>query len=246
MELGNHTYSHPDLHRMPLDDFEKDARPRRRDDEAAPRRRADRRSATSAIRFSTPGVSLEVKRGLEAFLAERGYTIAPVTHDNGEWIFAAAYANAGNARRRGGSEEGARGLRVRTWTPSSTTSSASRRRSSAREIPQILLIHANSLNADAYPELARMMRDRGYRFVPLAETLKDPVFRDTPDTFTGAGGISWLHRWALTRGGKDAVLPGRADGPEVRPGARRRRRRVAESSTNRRWPSAALSSYSCR
>ena len=43
-----------------------------------------------------------------------------------------------------------------------------------REIPQVLLIHANSLNADAYPELARMMKARGYRFVPLGEALEDP------------------------------------------------------------------------
>ena len=71
---------------------------------------------------------------------------------------------------------------------------------------QVLLIHANSLNADAYPDLARMMRARGYRFVPLGEAIADPAF-GSPDTFTGAGGISWLHRWALTRDEKGLVLP---------------------------------------
>ena len=34
------------------------------------------------------GRDLETKHALEAFLAEHGYRIAPVTIDNGEWIFA--------------------------------------------------------------------------------------------------------------------------------------------------------------
>ena len=56
-----------------------------------------------------------------------------------------------------------------------------------------------------------MMKKRGYVFVTLAEALEDPAFR-SPDTYTGAGGITWLHRWALTRGGRTAVLP---DEPQV-------------------------------
>jgi hypothetical protein len=75
-----------------------------------------------------------------------------------------------------------------------------------REIPQILLIHANSLNADAFGRLSAMMKARGYAYATLGEALEDPAYR-SPDTFTGAGGISWLHRWALTRGGKGLVLP---------------------------------------
>jgi len=205
MELGNHTYSHPDLHRIPLEDFEKDLV---RGEDTTKRLLSERGQTLRYFRhpFLHTGRSLEVKHGLEEFLAERGYEIAPVTHDNGEWIFAAAYADAGNA-----GDAATRKRVLEAYVPYMGAKFDYFERESktlfSREIPQILLIHANSLNADAYPELARMMKDRGYRFIPLAEALKDPVFRDTPDTYTGAGGISWLHRWALTRGGKTLVLP---------------------------------------
>ena len=75
------------------------------------------------------------------------------------------------------------------------------------EVRQILLIHANALNADALPELLGMMKRRGYSFISLGEALKDPAYA-LPDGYTGGGGISWLHRWAIALGGKAAVLPG--------------------------------------
>lgn len=212
MDLGNHTYSHFDLHRIPLDDFEKDAA---RGEDVTKKLLGARKRTLRYFRhpFLHTGRSLEVKRGLETFLAGRGYTIAPVTHDNGEWIFALAYAKAGNAGDAAGKEAQKRVLEA--YVPYMDAKFDYFERESkalfGREIPQVLLIHANSLNADAYPELARMMKARGYRFVPLAEALEDPAFQ-SPDTFTGAGGISWLHRWALTRGGKDLIA---ADEPVV-------------------------------
>ncbi len=204
MDLGNHAYSHRSLNRIPLADFETDAV---RGEETTKRLLAARGKTLRYFRhpFLHTGRSLEVKRGLEAFVTKRGYQIAPVTHDNGEWIFAVAYAKAGNA-----GDAAAQKSILATYLPYMEAKFDYFERESkalfGREIPQILLIHANSLTADTYPELARMMKARGYRFVPLAEALEDPAFR-SPDTFTGAGGISWLHRWALTRGGKALILP---------------------------------------
>jgi peptidoglycan/xylan/chitin deacetylase (PgdA/CDA1 family) len=194
MDLGNHAYSHRSLNRIPLEDFEKDAA---RGEETTKALLAKRGRTLRWFRhpFLHTGRSLEIKRGFEAFIRNRGCEIAPVTHDNGEWIFAAAYAKAGG---------GAGGRRVLdAYVPYMEAKFDYWERTSralfGREIPQILLIHANSLNADAYPDLARMMAARGYRFVPLAEALEDPAFA-SPDTFTGAGGISWLHRWTLAAG----------------------------------------------
>ena len=207
MELGNHTDTHPDLHRVPLSDFETDVA---RGEDVTKSLLAKRGKSLRYFRhpFLHTGRSLEVKGDLEKFLAGRGYTIAPVTHDNGEWIFALAYANAGNRGDAAGKE--AQKKVVDAYIPYMEAKFDYFERESralfGREIPQILLIHVNSLNADTYPDLARMMRARGYRFVPLGEALRDPAF-GSADTFTGAGGISWLHRWALTRGEKGLVLP---------------------------------------
>jgi len=74
-----------------------------------------------------------------------------------------------------------------------------------REMTQTLLIHANFINSDYFDDLAAMFKRRGYRFVDLETALKDEAYR-LPDKFTGASGISWLHRWALDRG-RENVLP---------------------------------------
>ena len=209
MDLGNHTYSHRSLNRIPLEEFERDTV---RGEEATKALLEKRGRKLRYFRhpFLHTGRSLEIKRGFESFARGRGYEIAPVTHDNGEWIFASAYAKAGN------SGDSAAQVRVLAAYVSYMDAKfdyweRTSRALFGREIPQVLLIHANSLNADAYPQLAGMMKARGYRFVPLAEALEDPAFR-SPDTFTGAGGISWLHRWTLTEGKKplpdEPVVPG--------------------------------------
>ncbi|MFZ4622193.1 MAG: polysaccharide deacetylase, partial [Bacteroidota bacterium] len=70
-----------------------------------------------------------------------------------------------------------------------------------RQIRQILLIHANRLNGDYYWGLCQMICGDGYSFCTLEEALQDDAYR-SPDAFYGGGGISWLDRWALTRGYK--------------------------------------------
>lgn len=80
-----------------------------------------------------------------------------------------------------------------------------------REVPQVLLVHANALNAHCIDRLLAGLREQGYDFVPLADALADPAYASA-DTFTGRGGISWLHRWALSRGCKRDFF---GDEPEV-------------------------------
>ena len=67
------------------------------------------------------------------------------------------------------------------------------------EPPQVLLLHANELNADYFDELAHMIQQRGYAFVSLEDALQDPAYRHE-DAYTGPRGLSWLHRWALAKG----------------------------------------------
>jgi hypothetical protein len=67
------------------------------------------------------------------------------------------------------------------------------------EVAQTLLIHVSQLNADAMPDLLAMMRRRGYRFVTLDESLRDPAYA-LPDEYYGTGGFSWIHRWSRTKG----------------------------------------------
>jgi hypothetical protein len=78
------------------------------------------------------------------------------------------------------------------------------------DIPQILLIHANQMNADLMPQLLDMFRRRGYAFVTLARALEDPVYR-LPEEYVGRGGFSWIHRWSKSKG---MAPKGEPDPPE--------------------------------
>jgi hypothetical protein len=80
------------------------------------------------------------------------------------------------------------------------------RRLIGREIPQILLLHANSLNADRFGAVAEALVQRGYRFVSVAQALKDPVYR-LPDEFVGAPSNSWFNHWEVTAGRPPVPTP---------------------------------------
>ncbi len=70
------------------------------------------------------------------------------------------------------------------------------------ELPQILSLHDSRLNADQFDRVAAMMRRRGYRFIPVADALKDEAYRRAP--LPGNGSI--LERWAA-RDPKKTLTP---------------------------------------
>jgi peptidoglycan/xylan/chitin deacetylase (PgdA/CDA1 family) len=197
MELGNHTARHSSLHQVSVGEFKTDIREGLRlliekmDSEAPPVRY-----------FRHPclhtGRTLEIRGEIDGLLGELGLTVAPVTFDNGEWIYAAAYHKAVTGKDR----------KAKLLIADSYLDYMERKlvyfenqslKLLDRELPQIMLIHANKLNADHLDDLLGMLEKRGYRFVSLAAVLEDKGF-ELPDTFTGPGGISCLHRWAWSRG----------------------------------------------
>jgi peptidoglycan/xylan/chitin deacetylase (PgdA/CDA1 family) len=205
LELGNHTFSHPDLHRTPLDAFKEDVI---RGEEVTSRLLKAKGRALRYFRhpFLHAGNNIETKRKFEEFLAERGYRIAPVTIDNSEWIFARAYEKA---LVRGDKQMAKRVAEA--YIPYMEKKFAYFEQQSMAlfgyEMKQVLLLHANALNADYFDKLARMIKKRGYEFISLDEALTDKAYT-SPDTYAGPGGITWIHRWAITAGKDDDFFRG--------------------------------------
>lgn len=204
VELGNHTYSHGDLNRMPLDEFQADVLR----GETVIRRLLKERGRTPRY-FRHPflhvGADLKVRRAFERFLSEHGYTVAPVTIDNDEYVYAAAYAKA----LRGGDAEAAARIAddyLRYMDEVFTFYEDVSRRVTGRETAQILLLHANTLNADRFQALAEALERRGYEFVSVARALEDPIYR-TRDEFVGAPGNSWYNHWEITAGRPPVPTP---------------------------------------
>ncbi len=207
LELGNHTYAHPSLYDTPLAEFQEQII---RGEQITRRLLSERGMKLQYFRhpFLNTGPDLATKKAFEAFLAERGYTVAPVTIDNMEWLFADAYARAA---KRGDLVVMRRVADA--YVPYMEEMFGFYERLSTdlfgREIPQVLMLHANALNAERFGQLARMMKRRGYIFISLEEALKDKAY-EMLDTYTGPTGISWLQRWAITRGQafrKEPYLP---------------------------------------
>ncbi|PAP78675.1 hypothetical protein BSZ37_06630 [Rubrivirga marina] len=197
LDLGNHTYGHPSLFDTPLDAFQDHVR---RGDAVTNRLLAARGDSARYFRhpYLNVGPDRETKDAFEAWLADEGYTIAPVTHDNAEYVYALAYDHALDAG------DSALQNRIADAYVAYMESTAAYFEGLAddlfgREMAHVLLVHANALNADHLDRLVGMFRGRGYRFVSLDEALEDPAYA-SEDTYTGRAGMSWLQRWAITRG----------------------------------------------
>ncbi len=208
LELGNHTFSHMSLHDNPLDVYESDIL---KGEIITKEIMSDRGMKPRYFRhpFLWTGLSLDIKHDLGEFLKKHGYTIAPVTVDNADYIFARAYDNAFDKgdktmlKKIGAAYVPYMESKLDYWERQS-------QKTLGRDMSQILLMHANRLNSVYVGDLAKMMKKRGYRFVSLEEALKDEAYQ-LPDTFIKRNGISWLHRWALAKG-KDTIV---GDEPRV-------------------------------
>lgn len=196
-ELGNHTHSHPSLQDTPLAEYQADllrGEPEIRELNAA--------KGWPLRYFRHPylrtGPTLEVRAAFERFLTERGYTVAPVTVDNSDWLFNFVYTDARTRDDRVlMAKVGAEYLQH--MADALTFHEQATERLMGRPIRHILLLHANELNAEHLDEVIALYRERGYSFITLRDALADEAY-EQPDNFAGPAGVSWLYRWDFTRG----------------------------------------------
>jgi peptidoglycan-N-acetylglucosamine deacetylase len=203
LELGNHTFSHWNLQTTPLEEYQNDVI---RGEFITKLLLRQKRKKLQYFRypFLEVGSDLATRDKFEQFLSTRKYKSAPVTISNDEYMFAAVYAEA-QAR---GDEECATQV-AQAYLSYMEQMFAYFERFSVDvvgyEVKQILLLHADALNADHLTELVQMMSARGYRFVSLRRALKDRAYR-REDTDSN-GGISWITRWAHSAGQEEPEEP---------------------------------------
>lgn len=208
-ELGNHNWGHVGFQATPLPAYQ-DAVVR--GDAVTRWLLAKRGTAPRYYRhtFTQTGPTAEAKAAFEAFLGERGYAVAPFTVEHDDFVFAAVYEDAA---RRGDAKEAAkiREAYVAHLEPAMETFESMATELFGRDVPQILLIHASRLNADAMEAMLAKLEARGYAFISLEEALKDPAYA-SPDGYIGPRGPSWLLRWAKGLG-KATTKKGQPDPP---------------------------------
>ena len=201
-DLGNHSYSHLNINKVPIQQYTADIL------KGEPMVRAALAARGKKLEFYRhpflfTGPTAEIKREMQQFIDAHGYRVAPVTFDDNDWEFARLYTKPEYRERV-----------KKDYVPYMESVVAFFEQRSVevvgREIPQILLIHASDMNADLMRELLAMFRRRGYRFVSLGQALSDEGYR-LPDEYVSTRGLSWIHRWAATKGMKAKEEP---DSPE--------------------------------
>lgn len=197
-ELGNHTRGHVDLHAVGPAAFEQDIL----EGETTLRPLlAERGQVPRWFRhpYLRTGRSVAEREAVSAFLQQHGYRIAPVTVDNSEWVWAFAYDRVRDTEPDPVQREARLRQLRRGYVPYMLNKldyyEAQSQQLLGRLPAQVWLIHANALAADTVGDLVAATQRRGYRFITLEQALRDPAYQHA-EGYTGAGGISWIHRWA--------------------------------------------------
>jgi hypothetical protein len=137
-----------------------------------------------------------------------------------DWLYARDWLSATHR----GDEDAAERLR-RAWLYDIQEATAAAEHLSrdlfGRTPPQILLLHANRLNAEHLEEALDWYDRRGYRFITLDEALADPAYREEVRVTSRIG----QSRWVLLRRTRAQLADDRAahstpDGARREPRAR--------------------------
>jgi peptidoglycan/xylan/chitin deacetylase (PgdA/CDA1 family) len=185
--LGNHTYSHLDLARVPLSVFQADVRKNEallESVQGAPAPGRDWR--VFRYPFLQEGTNREVREALRSYLFARHYRIAEVTVDFEDWQWFPIFARCSGA----GDARGIDKLRVRYRRAARDTlleSDRLARQLFGRRIRQILLLHAGAFTAEMIEDLLDEYEAMGVRFVSLDEALQDSVYHLDPRFARGWG-----------------------------------------------------------
>jgi peptidoglycan-N-acetylglucosamine deacetylase len=193
LTLGNHTYEHTDFNTATLQKFEDETIR----GEAATRvlmKAAGQTEKYFRHPYLKTGATIEAKTAFEQFLKDRNYVIAPVTLDDGDYIFNDVLAKALEKKDKK-LEVKARAAYLEFVDASFDYAEKESQTDFGRQIPQTFLIHDNQINLECLDALLTKLEKRGYRFISLDEALADPAYA-TPDLYVGDG-ISWLDKWKI-------------------------------------------------
>ena len=211
MDVGNQTYSHKNYHRVPFDEYAEDIL----QGETVTRQLLKAHQKELGY-FRHPYLRIGRDQShydsLQNFLSAHGYTPAPVTIDNTDYLFALAYSRAYRAEDQELQERIGKDY-VDYMEQKLLYYESQSMKLFGRHIAQTLLTHANLLNATYMDELLDMYQRHGYTFVSQSEVLKDPAYNEAVTRF-GEYGISWIDRWALSQGKKGVFFKGDPETPE--------------------------------
>ncbi len=195
-DLGNHTYSHIAINSSTFEEYMEDLIR----GETVTRVLLEKRGKPLRYFRHTQlrtGPTDDFRSRLNQLLESRGYRTAPVTIDSNEYLFASRYSEA-KARSDSDAMEKIVSAYIVYMEQITAHFEGLSKGFLGYEVKQTLLLHANELNADHLGKLVEMFKRRGYSFISLDEALADSAYA-LPEV-TSRRGLSWIHRWMLSKG----------------------------------------------
>jgi peptidoglycan-N-acetylglucosamine deacetylase len=186
--VGNHAYSHMDLHQNPPEAFEREIG----ENEPPLELLADPGSSEQdwhwlRYPFLHEGDTLEKRNAVRDYLKAHGYKVAQVTMEWGDYFWNTAYARCVAKNDAQGTD----------WLRSSYLGTASAEIDHYRELSKILfghdinyvlLLHLGSFSGTILPDVFDLLKKKGFEFVTLQEAESDPAYEIDPGEGALRGG----------------------------------------------------------
>jgi len=204
VELGNHTFSHVNINKVPEWQAEDEVVKGEVITQTLMKEHGKQERYFRHPYLRT-GATLDQKHQFEAFLKSRGYTVVPVTTENLDWAFDTARHEA----LKEGDQQAVQKVVDGYLAQTAASLEYYEKLTNAvfgRNIPYIMLMHSSQLNALMLDKVLSIFEEHGYKFVTVEEALKDPAYQ-TPDNYAGDDGKIWQDRWALSLGKNPNVGP---------------------------------------
>lgn len=203
LPLGNHTWSHQHLSTITIPEFTQEVE---RDEPVLQMLAKGTDWRWLRYPFLDEGKDSDQRTAARQVLASRGYKIADVTMDFGDWQWTAPYA-----RCRAAHADKSVAELDQMYLQAARESIGFYRGLShqlyGRDIPYVILLHESAFEARMLPQLINLFRSAGFRFVTLPKAESDPYYQDRVHPNLPAGPAGLVGR-AVTAGIK---LPQRTD-----------------------------------
>ena len=170
--LGNHAWSHMDLNKRTVEDWEADVL---KNEPVLQKYAGSSDWHWLRYPFLSEGDTPEKRAVARKFLAGRGYKIAAVTIDFSDYAYNDPYARCVAKKDDAGIAQ----LQAEYLKMADAGIDHARGVAKAiygRDIPYVLLMHVGAFDAEMLPRLLALYKSRGFQFVSLEDAEKDPVY----------------------------------------------------------------------
>jgi peptidoglycan/xylan/chitin deacetylase (PgdA/CDA1 family) len=182
--LGNHTWAHLDLNKESPEEFGEEVL---RNEPLLKNLMGKKDWHWLRYPYLHEGDTVDKRRAVRSWLVAHGYKIAEVSMDFEDYLWNEPYARCVAKH----DEASVLKLHDSYLTVADQYYGVFRELSRlvyGRDVIYVLLMHVGAFDARMLPDLLRLYRAKGVKFISLPDALSDPAYRDDPDLGEPTGG----------------------------------------------------------